>query len=76
MQAHHNWASTRENLSSGVCEQQTSRPDCADASAQSDQRLCYILIGKCQILLHPVVLTITAVNLHVLQVGYECASSS
>ena len=38
------WASTRENLSSGVCEQQRHRPACA--SAQSDQRLCYSLIGK------------------------------
>ena len=33
------WASTRENLSSGVCEQHRRRPACA--SAQSDQRLCY-----------------------------------
>ena len=33
------WASTRENLSSGVCEQHMCRPACA--SAQSDQRLCY-----------------------------------
>ena len=33
------WASTRENLSSGVCEQDRRRPACA--SAQSDQRLCY-----------------------------------
>ena len=33
------WASSRENLSSGVCEQQRRRPACA--SAQSDQRLCY-----------------------------------
>ena len=33
------WASTRENLSSGVCEQQGRRPACA--YAQSDQRLCY-----------------------------------
>ena len=38
------WASTRENLSSGVCEQQRRRP--AFASAQTDQRLCYLLIGK------------------------------
>ena len=40
----HNWASTRENLSSGVCEQHRRRP--AYASAQSDQRLCYSRIGK------------------------------
>ena len=33
------WASTRVNLSSGVCEQHRHRPACA--SAQSDQRLCY-----------------------------------
>ena len=38
------WASTRENLSSGVCEQHRRRPACA--SAQSDQRLCYSLCGK------------------------------
>ena len=38
------WAATRETLSSGVCEQQRRRPACA--SAQSDQRLCYSLIGK------------------------------
>ena len=38
------WASTRENLSSGVCEQQSRRPACA--SAQSDQRLCYSPLGK------------------------------
>ena len=38
------WASTRENLSSGVCEQHRRRPACA--SAQSDQRLCYSLFGK------------------------------
>ena len=31
------WASTRETLSSGVCEQHRRRPACA--SAQSDQRL-------------------------------------
>ena len=31
------WASTRENLSSGVCEQHRCRPACA--SAQTDQRL-------------------------------------
>ena len=35
------WASSRENLSSGVCEQHRRRPACA--SAQSDQRLCYSL---------------------------------
>ena len=38
----HRGASTRENLSSGVCKQQ--RPACT--CAQSDQRLCYSLIGK------------------------------
>ena len=38
------WASTRENLSSGVCEQHRRRPACA--SAQSDQRLCYSLFEK------------------------------
>ena len=38
------WALARENLSSGVCEQQRRRPACA--SAQSDQRLWYSLIGK------------------------------
>ena len=32
-----NWASPRENLSSGVCEQHRCRPACA--SAQFDQRL-------------------------------------
>ena len=32
------WASTRENLSSGVCEQPKCRPACA--SVQSDQHLC------------------------------------
>ena len=32
-------ASTRANLSSGVCKQHRRRPACA--SAQSDQRLCY-----------------------------------
>ena len=32
------WASSRENLSSGFCEQHRRRPACA--SAQSDQRLC------------------------------------
>ena len=38
------WASVRENLSSGVCEQHRCRPACA--FAQSDQRLCCSLIGK------------------------------
>ena len=42
-----NWASMRENLSSGVCEQQSRIPACA--SAQSDQRLCYSLIAYCHI---------------------------
>ena len=37
------WASTRENLSSVVCEQQRRRPACA--SAQTDQRLCYSRFG-------------------------------
>ena len=40
----HIWASTRENQSSVVWEQQRRRPACA--SAQSDQRLCYSLFGK------------------------------
>ena len=39
-----NWASSRENLSSVVCEQQRRRPACA--SAQSDQRLCFSRFGK------------------------------
>ena len=38
------WASTQENLSSGVCERQRRRPACA--SLQSDQRLCYSLFRK------------------------------
>ena len=38
------WASTRENLSLGVCQQQRRRPACQ--SMQSDQRLCYSLIAK------------------------------
>ena len=38
------WASMRGNLSSVVFEQQRSRPACT--SAQSDQRLCYLLIEK------------------------------
>ena len=42
--AFHYWASTQENLSSEVCEQQRRRPACA--SAQSDQRLCYSHTGK------------------------------
>ena len=44
MTSNHNWASTQENLFSGVCEQQRRRPACA--SAQSDQRLCYSFIRK------------------------------
>ena len=42
------WASTRENLFSGVCKQHRRRPACA--SAQTDQRLCYSLIEKNHIL--------------------------
>ena len=38
------WASSRENLSSGGCEQHRRRPACA--SAQSDQRLCYLRFVK------------------------------
>ena len=38
-----NSASTRENLSSGVCDQRRRRLDCADA--QFNQRLCYSLVG-------------------------------
>ena len=38
------WASTRENLSTVVCEQQRRRQACA--SAQTDQHLCYSLFGK------------------------------
>ena len=38
------WASARENLSSGVYEQQRRKPACA--YAQSDQRLCYSLNEK------------------------------
>ena len=41
------WASTPENLSLGVHEQQRRRPACA--SAQSDHRLCYSHFGKYQI---------------------------
>ena len=39
-----NWASTRETLSSGVCEQPRRRPACA--TVQSDQLLCYSLARK------------------------------
>ena len=38
------WALKQENLSSGVCQQQRRKPDCA--STQSDQHLCYSLNGK------------------------------
>ena len=38
------WTTTRENMSSGVCEQHRRRPACT--SAQSDQCLCYKLSGK------------------------------
>ena len=38
------WATSQENLSSGVGEQQRRRPACA--SAQSDQCLCYSLFRK------------------------------
>ena len=38
------WALMRENLSSGVCEQEKWRPACA--STQSDQHPCYLLNGK------------------------------
>ena len=38
------YGSMRENLSLVVYEQQRHRPACA--SMQSDQRLCYSLIGK------------------------------
>ena len=38
------WATTRENLSWGGCEQQRCRPACVFAS--SDQRLCNSLIRK------------------------------
>ena len=41
------WALTRENLSSGVCEQQRRKSACT--SAQSDQHFCNSLIGKYQI---------------------------
>ena len=39
-----NRALSRENLSSGGCEQHRHRPACA--FTQSDQRLCYSLFGK------------------------------
>ena len=39
-----NWASTRENLFAGVCEQHRRRPACA--YAHSVQRLCYSHFGK------------------------------
>ena len=45
----HNWAATRENLSSRVCEQYRRRPACA--SAQSDQRLCNSLFAKYHMLI-------------------------
>ena len=38
------WASSRENLSLGVWEQQRCRPACA--SAHTDQRLCYIALNR------------------------------
>ena len=38
------WASTLENLSSGVCEQHRHRPSCT--STQTDQRLYYSLFEK------------------------------
>ena len=38
------WASMQKNLSLGSCQYQMHRPACA--SAQSDQHLCYSLIGK------------------------------
>ena len=43
------WASTRETLSSGVCEQHSRRPACA--SAQSDQRLffCFLESITCKL---------------------------
>ena len=36
------WATTGENLSSGVCEAQSCRPACT--SVQFDQRLCFRLL--------------------------------
>ena len=36
------WASTQENLSSGVCEEQRRRPACQ--SAQTDQLLLFLLL--------------------------------
>ena len=41
-------ASAQENLSSGVCKSQRHRPVCT--SVQTDQCLCYLLIGKYHIL--------------------------
>ena len=38
------WASTQENLSSGICKQQRRRP--AFATGQTDQHLCFLLIGR------------------------------
>ena len=38
------WASTRENLSSGVAKKHRRRPACS--SAQSHQRLCFFAFGK------------------------------
>ena len=38
------WASTQENLSSGVLEHQRCRPACT--SVQTDQRLCYSFTGE------------------------------
>ena len=43
MIASHIWASTQENLSGGL---RTIKGRSACASAQTDQRLCYSLIGK------------------------------
>ena len=37
------WARSSENMSYAICEQQRRRSACA--SAQSDQRLCYSLLG-------------------------------
>ena len=42
------WALARQNLYSGICEQQRRRPACA--SAQSDQHLCFSLFVKYHIL--------------------------
>ena len=38
------WAAMRENRTLWVCEQHKRRPACA--SVQTDQHLCYLLIGK------------------------------